>query len=266
MKIKELLFSVLITAVVHFPIYSQTSKTWNGKKCAVVLTYDDALNVHLDNAIPLLDSLGCKGTFYLSGYFPGFKNRITDWGKAASKGHELANHTLFHPCIGNRPGREWVKPDYDMGKYTLQRMRDEMRMTNVLLKTLDGKSKRTFAYPCGDTRIGDSLYITGMKNDFIASRGTRSESLKIQEINLDEVGCYSVNGQKGEELIKLVRNGMEQNTLVVFLFHGVGGEHPLNTSLRDHRLLLKFIKENEKDIWVTTFIEAAEHVKTMQRK
>ena len=33
-------------------------------------TYDDALNVHLDNVIPALDSLNLKGTFYLSGYFP----------------------------------------------------------------------------------------------------------------------------------------------------------------------------------------------------
>ena len=31
---------------------------WQGKKCAVALTYDDALNVQLDNVIPLLDSLG----------------------------------------------------------------------------------------------------------------------------------------------------------------------------------------------------------------
>ena len=89
-------------------------------------------------------------------------------------------------------------------------------MTNVLLKSLDGKTKRTFAYPCGDTRIGDSLYITGMRNDFVAARGTKSESLKVMAINVDDIGCYSVNGQKGEELVALVKSAMEQNSLVVF--------------------------------------------------
>jgi peptidoglycan/xylan/chitin deacetylase (PgdA/CDA1 family) len=263
---RKLSLTLLLTLVTMASLYAQASLPWNGKKCAVVLTYDDALNVHLDNAVPLLDSLGFKGTFYLSGYFPGFKNRINDWRKAGANGHELANHTLFHPCVGNTKGREWVKPDYAMEKYTLQRMRDEMRMTNVLLKTLDGKSVRTFAYPCGDTRIGDSLYITGMREDFIASRGTKSESLTITEINLDEVGCYSVNGQKGEELVQLVRQGMTKNSLVVFLFHGVGGEHGLNVSLRDHRLLLKFLKQNEKDIWITTMVEAAGQVRKGQGK
>src|SRR5689334_8367364 len=69
-------------------------KVWNGKKASVVLTYDDALNVHLDNVIPLLDSVNLKGTFYLSGYFPGCRDRIPDWRRAAASGHELGNHTL----------------------------------------------------------------------------------------------------------------------------------------------------------------------------
>ena len=39
-------------------IASAQNKPWKGKKCAVVLTYDDGLDVHLTNAIPALDSLG----------------------------------------------------------------------------------------------------------------------------------------------------------------------------------------------------------------
>ena len=85
--------------------YAQTNTTWQGKKCVVVLTYDDALNVHLTNAIPALDSAGLKGTFYISDYFGGLNSQIPKWRTAAAKGHELANHTLFHPFTGGRPGR-----------------------------------------------------------------------------------------------------------------------------------------------------------------
>ena len=44
------------------------NNTWHGKKCAVVLTYDDAIDQHLDNAVPVLDSLHLKATFYLTAF------------------------------------------------------------------------------------------------------------------------------------------------------------------------------------------------------
>lgn len=39
-----------------FATDGQDKAPWQTKKCAVVLTYDDALNVHLDNVVPLLVS------------------------------------------------------------------------------------------------------------------------------------------------------------------------------------------------------------------
>src|SRR6478735_2318792 len=140
-------------------LYRQASdKLWHGKRAAVVLTYDDALDVQLDNAIPALDSLGFKGSFYLSAYFPGSKNRIKDWNKAAANGHELANHTLFHPCDASKPGRSWVSPQNDLHKYTTDQIVKEIEMTNIFLESLDGKKERTFAYTCGDTETGEGSF------------------------------------------------------------------------------------------------------------
>src|ERR1051325_8703276 len=98
--------AIILLLVTCLTVQAQNN-VWNGKKCAVSLTYDDAVEVDITNAIPALDSLGLKGTFYLSCYFPDFKKRINDWKIAGQHGHELANHTLFHPCIANMPGREW---------------------------------------------------------------------------------------------------------------------------------------------------------------
>lgn len=244
-----------------FDMNAQDKSLWHGKACAVSLTYDDALNVHLDNVIPLLDSLGLKGTFYLSGYFPAFRARVADWKMAASYGHELGNHTLFHPCTGKLPGREWVPPDYDLGNYTMQRLLDEIKMANTLLEALDGKTKRSFAYPCGDTKIGDSSYVDKIRDEFVAARGVKSGMAKINEIDLYNVGAYMINGESGEELIDLVKRAMQRHALIVFLFHGVGGEHSLNISLSDHRKLFYFLKQNEKDIWIAPFVDIAEYVK-----
>jgi sialate O-acetylesterase len=182
----------------------------------------------------------------------------------AKKGHELGNHTLFHPCAGNTPGRGWVKPDYALEKYTPQRLTDELRMTNIFLEAIDNNKKRTFAYPCGDMRIGDSSYVEAIKNDFVAARGVTGRLDKINEVDLYNVSCFMINGESGDELIALVKKAMETNTLLVFLFHGVGGEHGLNVSLQAHNALLKYLKQQEKEIWIAPFIDITTHVAQYQ--
>lgn len=251
---------MIMLSVSLFTTHAQDNAVWHNKKCAVVLTYDDALSVQLDHAIPLLDSLGLRATFYLSGFFPDFRQRLSDWKSVAKQGHELGNHTLFHPCEGKSPGREWVKPDYDLNKYTTQRMLDEILMANTLLEALDGKTKRTFAYPCGDMKVGDSSYVDRIKADFVGARGVAGTLQRIDEIDLYNVGAYLVNGQRGDELIGLVRQAMAKNALLVFLFHGVGGGHSLDVSLDDHRKLLSFLKQNESDVWVAPLVEIAEYL------
>jgi peptidoglycan/xylan/chitin deacetylase (PgdA/CDA1 family) len=243
----------------------QNQSLWNNKKCAVSLTYDDALNVDLDNAIPALDSLGLKGSFYLSGYSGALTNRIDEWRAIAKNGHELGNHTLYHPCTGG-PGRGFVTADYDLSKYSIRRITDEMRMTNTLLKAIDGKTKRTFAYPCGDTKIGDSSYISPMKNEFVAARGVKSEMSKIDQVDLYNINCYAINGETGDQLIALVKKAMETNSLLVFLFHGVGGGHSLNVSLPAHSQLLHFLKQNQKDIWIAPMMDIAEYIKNYKQQ
>ena len=189
---------------------------------------------------------------------------MNDWKKAAAEGHELGNHTLFHPCLGNMPGREWVKPENDMSKYTVQRMINETRMTNVFLQALDGKTERTFAYPCGDMKIGDTTYIDSLRNDFIAARAVREEMHSIDKIDLYNIDCYAINNATGTQMIQLVQQAMANHTLLVFLFHGVGGEHAINVSLNAHSQLLHFLKQNEKDIWIARMIDVAEYIKAYQ--
>jgi len=250
----------LLLLMCFFPLVTVAqNNNWNGKKAAVVLTYDDALHVHLDYVVPALDSLNLKGTFYLSGYFSGCRERLDDWKAAGKRGHELANHTLFHPCIGNEKGREWVKADYDLSKYSEVRLLDEIRMTNVLLETLDGKKNRTFAYPCGDTLVGGKPFINSIKKDFVSARGVKSDFVFIENFDLYNVPAFGINGESGEQLINLVKQAIEKRALIVFLFHGVGGEHSLNVSLDAHRKLLHFLKANEKEIWIAPFLDVTEY-------
>jgi peptidoglycan/xylan/chitin deacetylase (PgdA/CDA1 family) len=258
---KKIILSVTLSSLTILCCYSQ-NEVWKGKRCAVVLTYDDALPQHLDNTIPVLDSLGLKATFYITAYFA--RERINDWKKVAAKGYELGNHTLFHPCVGKTPGREWVKPDYDLNNYTVQRMVDEIKMTNIFLQAVDGKTKRTFAFTCGDMKIGDSSFIDPLKNDFIAARAVRSQMHTINEVDLYNVDCYMVNNNTAEQMIEWVKKAGETNSLLVILFHGVGGGNSLDVSLPEHSKFLHYLKKNQKDIWIAPMIEVAEYIKKYQ--
>lgn len=262
MKTILLLSAALLIAV---GAAAQFNQAWKGKKCAVVLTYDDAINEHLDNAVPVLDSLGLKATFYITGFSPSMQTRLNDWKKVAAKGYELGNHTLYHPCNGG-PGREWVPKEYELDHYTLRRIIDETLANNVLLQAIDGKTKRTFAYTCGDMKIGDSSFINGMKNDFVAARAVRNEMHKINEVDLYNVDCYMVNNHTAQQMEEWVKKAMETNSLLVILFHGVGGGNGLNVTTDEHRKFLSYLKQLEKDIWVAPMIEVAAHVKDWQER
>jgi len=263
---KRIITIILTSLIFSSNVIAQTATTWNGKSCAVVLTYDDGLNVDLTNVIPALDSVGLKGTFYISDYFDGLKDQIFKWRKSAAAGHELGNHTVWHPCEGGRPGREFVKPEVDLNNYTISRMIKEIKTMNNILKAIDGKTERTFAYPCGDMKINDTAYLDGMKNDFIAARGVTPSMQTIDKVDLMNVDCYGINGETGEQLINLVKQAMNTHTLLVFLFHGVGGEHSLNVSLEAHSQLLHFLQQNEKNIWIAPMIDVAKFIQQYQQK
>ena len=261
--------SSLVADHLHSPLQqadTSSKRPWKNKKCAVALTYDDAINEHLDNAVPVLDSLGLKATFYLTAYSPACAKRLKEWREVAARGHELGNHTLFHPCMGNMPGREWVSKERDMTTYTVQRMVDEIRMTNIFLEAIDGKTTRTFAFTCGDMKIGDSSFMNGLKNDFVAARAVRNEMHTIDQVDLYNLDCYVVNNNTADEMIEWVKKATETNSLLVILFHGVGGGNALNASLPAHRQLLRYLKQHENEIWAAPVREVAEYIKKYQQK
>ena len=243
---------------------AQTPSAWAGKQCAVVLTYDDAIDADLDRVVPALDSFKLRGTFYLIGSSAVVARRLPEWQRAAQRGHELGNHALFHPCDGSLPGRGFVTPDHDLSKYTVGRAVDEIRANNTLLQAIDGKTARTFAYPCGDRQIGGAYFYDQLKNDFVAARGVTAGLQTAAQVKLDNVDAYMINGQNGAYLIDLVKQAQQSHTLLVFLFHGVGGGHSLNVDAAAHRQLLRYLQAHP-DIYVAPMVEVAGRVRAVQQ-
>jgi sialate O-acetylesterase len=258
---KGIFLSVLIIFLtVSFNGYAQF-KWPDGKKAAVVFTYDDALDCHLDVAVPQLDKFGFKGTFFCTGNSPSLYNRLEEWRKIAENGHELGNHTLFHPCDGKRG--DWVKPEYDLTKYTHEQILNELQTANTLLKAIDGKTERTFGYTCSDYIAGGTDFTADIKNMFVGARCDGQVPETMTGYTVFKTPSWGVNSPTAEELIAYVEKAREKGTIAVFMFHSVGGGY-LNVGADEHRKLLEYIKLNSRDYYTGTFIEVMRYIKQNQ--
>lgn len=230
-----------------------------GKKALIVLTYDDALASHLDVAIPQLDKAGLKGTFFMSE--PTSEKHIERWRVASKNGHELGNHTVYHPCHSSRFEMD---PHYYSEKYSVANIIREISTMNKMLSAIDGKPSHNFAYPCGETEVGGKSYIDSLGKagfvKFARGAGTNPIITDFKNLHPLNVPCrgFSTNGP-ASEIIDFVKEVQKKNGMAVLIFHGVGGDY-LEVSASAHQELVNYLKKNTDNIWVTTFGEAMEYV------
>jgi peptidoglycan/xylan/chitin deacetylase (PgdA/CDA1 family) len=252
----------LIFFILLFPVILKAQPiTWPGhKKAVIVLTYDDALDSQLNNAIPQLDAYHFKGTFFLTGELHPVS--IPRWKAAAAKGHELANHTLYHPCLATTMPED---PVNDAGRYSIYQVMREIYTMNNFLYALDSKSGRTYAYPCTETEVGGKSYVDTLRKSGLikyARVGGDGDAIVTDFKKLDHllVPAYGLEqGTGGDKLIAFVKKVEQSGGMGVFMFHGVGGDY-ITTSAEAHQQLLNYLEKNKKEIWVATFQEAMDYI------
>jgi len=227
----------------------------NGARAAVVLTYDDALVSQLDHAVPALDAAGFKATFFLSNVKQA---DLARWRAVAAGGHELGNHTVFHPCAAATFPAD---PRYTAEAYTPASMLREIEQQNVLLAALDGKARHGMATPCGQSLAGGVDYLEALRAAKLVTyvRGvvTTPEDLRADVGKLDRMhvpGRGFRDDVTGAELIDFAQQARTGGGMAVLLFHGVGGDY-LPVSDAAHRELIAWLKAHP-DVWVTTLQDA----------
>ncbi len=237
----------------------------NGAKAALSLTYDDGLPSHVSTAGPALDKYGLKGTFFVTVSAPSVRSEMDKWRQLAKNGHELANHSIYHPCQKSKPGRDWVKNYLNLDGYTQEQLLAEIQVTNTFLQALDGETSRTFAYPCADLHIGAESFKDSIGHYATAARGVHDGLVPPLEIDLLNVPAWAPNGQSGQELIAYVQSVIDQQTFSTICFHGVGAEYLL-VSKEAHEELLQWLAGHRHEIWVATFEEVTEFLQSKKEK
>lgn len=224
------------------------------------LTYDDGLDCHLDVVVPQLDDYGLKGTFFVTGSSPSLYNRMDEWRQIAMNGHELGNHTLFHPCAAE--GRDFITPEFDLSTYSLDRLFTELRTANTLLKAIDGREDRTFAYTCTDVLAANGYNFSDtISTIFGAARGGDSRIPdSMNGYDVFNAPSWATEDASSGELIDFVKEAGDKGTIAIFMFHSVGGGY-LNTGAEEHRQLLKYLNEHSDEYYCATFREVMKYIR-----
>lgn len=247
-----------------FSVQAAPAFAWpNGARAAVSLAYDDALDSQLDNAIPALDRHGLRGSFYLQLSSPAVDRRLAEWRRAASRGHELANHTLFHQCARSAPGRDWVSVARDLDTMSVAQVADQIALANTMLHAIDGKRERTFTVPCGDAKAGGVDYLPAVRQAFVAVKYGAANGAQASMAQIDPYAVPVVVpvGVTGRDLIAMVEQAGARGTMLNLTFHGIGGDH-LAVSTAAHEELLAYLASHREVYWTDTFLNIMKHVKS----
>ena len=234
---------------------------WPGHaKAAVSLAYDDALDSQLDNALPVLDRYGLKGSFYLQLSNPAVQLRMGEWRAAARRGHELGNHSLFHQCVHNASDHAWVQPHRNLATTSVEQMADQVRVANTMLTAIDGKYERTYTAPCGDADAGGKPYLPALQHDFVGIKAGGADGVLPRIAGLGPVPIHAPVGLTGQQLIAMVKEAGAKGTMLNLTFHGIGGDY-LTVSKEAHEELVRFLAEHKDEYWTDTFLNIMKYAR-----
>jgi len=233
-----------------------------GAAGAVSLTYDDGIANHFQHVAPALSAAGLRGTFYAHVMSEDFRNNTDSWRAVTARGHELGNHTVFHPCRAN-PG---ITRDFDLRGYTEKRWCAEIELANWILGQVDNQTERTFGNTCWDNWLGPDENRICLEQlaarYFPAARGERNDlPVNPRSFNRYNLGTRSADGEKFSTLQDAIESAVSRGEWLIFTMHGVGqGTNSLFIADAEHRALIDWLAANRQRIWTAPVVEVSKYL------
>ena len=231
-----------------------------GKQMAISLTFDDARLSQPDRGIPLLDKYGVKGTFYISPEYA--LKRIEAWKIAVSKGHEIGNHSVVHPCSGNF---EWSR-EKALEDYSPMKMSSELDSASRFIRKILGPDPVSFAYPCGQTYIGKGLstksYIPLVASMFESGRGWMNESPNDPlYCDMAQLTGIELDGKNFDQVKTIIESARLTGKWVVFAGHEMGDGGKQTSLLTTIEEICRYAGDPANGIWLDNVHNIASYVR-----
>ena len=247
----------------------------------ISLTFDDGLHQHLDNAIPLLNEVDLRASFYVHLSAESLANRLDEWKAASEIGHELGNHSIFHAATERK---QWVREGNAIEEYSVDRMQLELETASDWLHAIDGHCERTFAYPCSNTIIGRwgipcrllaragmrdtrwpgllersgldwgttrTSFIPVVQGLFVGARGGGlrindefPEPTQLDRFQLQSAACENHNF---DSIRAYIERGLAAQHWPILQFHGVGGGHHMDCSLEVFSDTIRWLSDHHAE-------------------
>ena len=234
--------------------------TWpEGKKMALSLSFDDARVSNPTHGVALLNQYDVKATFFLVP--SSVRNNLEGWKKATASGHEMANHSINHPCSGNFGWGK--KPSLD--EYTMADMRKELEQANAEIHDLLGVTPLVYAYPCGQTYLGRGAnaksFIPLIDEMFLAGRGWLGEA-PVDPVLTDmaHLTGMKMDNMDFEEILPILESAAKSGKWVVLAGHETDTAGNQTTYLRTLEKLLQYANDPANGIWIAPIGTVAEYV------
>jgi peptidoglycan/xylan/chitin deacetylase (PgdA/CDA1 family) len=237
----------------------------NGTQAAVSLTFDDGMPSQLQNAVPLLNRLDLKATFFVNpAYSVQWNANAKKWARIAAQGHEVGNHTDRHPCSCQddfRHGGPYCLERLDRAE--LERAIDSAERALADLTALPAEA-RSFAYPCYHTDLGSGpkreSYVPLVAKRYPAARVGAGYANDPETVDLWYVSSLPADGRNVQDVIRYVDAAAERGRWAVIVFHGIGSEWNA-VSASDFELLVNQLAHDRKRLWIAPFVDVAKYIR-----
>jgi peptidoglycan/xylan/chitin deacetylase (PgdA/CDA1 family) len=225
----------------------------------ICLTYDDALPVHREFVAPELSRCGLRGTFYIPAARDDLYLGLDGWRKVAEMGHELGNHSCWHPCR-TRPKWDW-KPSYRLEEYDCGRIRDELLLANRILHLIDGRTERSYGATCSDLTCGSGdgqSFLDDIRDLFTAVRSGQCD-LPVAGASPYVIPSFQADYRHASEIIPVLATMRDlTDSWMVLAMHGVGARtHNNFIDVDEHCRLINWIVEQQDWLQAVTVLDLA---------
>jgi len=236
-----------------------------GKKMALSLTFDDARLSQVDKGIPMLDKFDVKATFYISP--DNLLLRVNEWENAVSKGHEIGNHSVLHPCTGNF---DWSR-DNALEDYTLEIMNRELDSANKFINKILGLQPVSFAFPCGQTFVGrgkmTKSYIPLISAMFETGRGWLNEGPNDPAFcDMSQLTGMELDGKSFEQIKDLIESAKNTGKWLILAGHEMNNEGSQTSLLPTIEEICRYASDPANGIWIDTVHNISAYVKEERLK
>ena len=256
----RLVFLVLLSPITHAQQNSSVFSWPKGKQVAISLTFDDGRTSQVDTGTALLDRYGVKATFYVVP--SAVKQRLRGWKKAVKNGHEIGNHSLLHPCTGNFP---WSRQKA-LEDYTLEKMQNELTVTNDSIQYLLDVKPKNFAFPCGQTFVGRGIntksYVPVVAKLFTSGRGWLDEGPNDPTFcDFAQLTGMEMDGKDFDEILSLIKAAKETGKWLVLAGHEMGDSGQQTTRLAMLKDLMEYAQKPANGIWIAPVETVVDYIK-----